>query len=350
MVEAVFLLLVLVPVALILVYLDMNSRDQIDDRRDVSAIAEALGLTIEGEDELVGTHDGVLVRVYSKDHGGSSDVAWWTHVRCTILSELPPEMVVANQGFFGHMSDMFGAKDIQLGNDLDPVLRIGGLHEAEIRELLNSRTVNARLTDLLEASGRIELSGRSLEIRTRGSHLDNTAGPLRLATSLVNGLHDAGDGQWRRFAEEHELRRFADTGVIEGRIDGVKLRIELRYPDRPHRQTVVAAGFRPTLPDETKIQHNRFDVGDTKLGDPILDGMISVHTSDPAALAARISSDEVRGALLEVVHGYQGSVLTADGVHLVHDGRLLSELPKAVDAVVALVKALATEKMIELDT
>ena len=94
------------------------------------------------------------------------------------------------------------------------------------------------------------------------------------------------------------------------------------------------------LPEGTRVAHVASGAGQVRLADPILDGMLSVETSDAPALAERVCDDAVRGPLLEVLHGHPGSVLTAETVTLYAPGRLRGTLQQTVDVVVELAHAL----------
>ena len=316
------------------IYLQTESR-----KNRALEVAQRLGLTVEGVDELVGVREGVGLRMYSRDHGGSSRTEWWTYTRCRLNDDLPEGMVVANQGFFGHMADLFGARDIQLGTALDPELRINGVDENGIRELLTDAEVHEAIRAILDAGGRIELSGSGLTVKVRGRHTDHAASRASEAIRLVHALTAAGRGAWETLAHAHGLAIDEAAAQISGTLRGVDVMIELlRGRSRTTRITALIA--RP-LPGGTAVVHKDLGGGGERLGDPVLDGMVVARTSDAGALSDRVCQDEVRGALLEVVHGYPGSVLRSDRVELTAPGRLGRELKTAVNAAVELAAALS---------
>ena len=53
-----------------------------------------------------------------------------------------------------------------------------------------------------------------------------------------------------------------------------------------------------------------------RLGDPVLDGMVTVRGQDPERIRSLLRSDELRGVLLAVVHAWPGSSVTHQGVRL----------------------------------
>ena len=293
-------------------------------------VARDLGLSVKGTDELTGVFNGVSVTQYSKDLGSSSNTDWWTFTRCRLNEELPGGMAVANQGFMGHLADMFGAKDIQLGNELDPELRINGDREEDVRELMCDPDVLKNLRSVVHNGGKLTLRGRDLEIRVRGRHLENAEPRVRMATELVLALARARRKHWSAVAAVHGLEPEGHNRMKNGVLD-VTWREGV---------TEIRGRVRRFLPTGTRVMHVDKGVGKVKLGDPILDTMVSIETSDPAALSERLSDDEVRGALLEVVHGFPGSMVTEREIILATrqwPGRFLE---KGVDAVKELQRGL----------
>jgi len=217
------------------------------------------------------------------------------------------------------------------------VLRILGAYPDEIRDLLTDPEVDASLRSVLNHGGKVDLTSRSLDIRMPGKHLMQAKKHLEQATGMVHALERAGTGVWAQLASECGLAWDPKTTTMRGSIDGVRL--ESSLSTKPKRETTITAWFSPSLPQGTRIRHIALGA-DHKLGDPILDGMVSVRTTEPEQLAERIANDKVRGLLLEVVHGYQGSVVDVDSIILKAPGRLLKSLPTALQSVVELSKAL----------
>lgn len=316
-----------------------HSQKQLSDRHSrARVIAERFGLQVRGNDELVGRHRGVPLRMYSKDHGSSSNTQWWTHTRCTLSEPLASGLRVTNQGVMGALADLIGFSDVQLGTPLDPKLRIVAQQAEEARELLTDEDVEVAIWEILGVDGRIDLGSAELEVRVRGRHLEAVGVRLKEAVDLVHALAGAGQGAWRAVAELHGLAINPAATLISGDVDGIGLRIELDSD----RRTWVRASLPQPLPAGTRIVHKDRGSGDVRLGDPILDTLVSVRTGAPEVLAARISRDEVRGPLLELVHGMPGAEVRSNELVFVASGRLGKRLLAVTDTVLAAARALST--------
>lgn len=315
----------------------MGLQTQREHRELAARLARDLGLAVRGTDEFFGEYRGVQVVQYSRDLGGSSSTDWWTTTRCALLTAPPRGLILANQGFFGHLADMFGAADLQIGNGLDAQLRISAEDEAGAKELLGDPEVTRWFAAILKAEGRLELKGDQLEIRLRGRHTEQARKRLDEAVAVVRALAAVSERHWQGLVERHGLRADAELTELIGVIDGVDL--EIRMEGDPPR-TVVRGRFHPPLADGEWLAAARRDL-DIRFGDPILDGRLSVATPDAEALKARIATDAVRGPLLEVVMDHPDSRVEGDAVTLVARGRLGRRLPAAVDAVVALARGLS---------
>lgn len=306
-----------------------------DHHETAKRLAAGLGLQVRSNDEFVGRYRGVHVRQYSRDLGGSNTTDLWTTTRCGLLADLPRGLVVVNQGFFSHLADLFGQRDIQVGNAFDPLLRITAEDEEGARELLTDPDVVERLGAVLRAEGRVELQGTVLELRVRGRHTDNAQVRLDEAVGLTRALAAVVERHWQGLIDTYQLRSNEDGSVLEGEVSGVPVQVALLA--QPQR-TAVTGRLAAPFPVGTRVIAAP-PGGGAKLGDPVLDGRLSVY-GDVAGLRPLLATDAARGPLLEVLLGHPGSVLHHDRVNLVADGRLGRRLARALDSVVTLVRAL----------
>ncbi len=319
-------------VAVVLLFSAPSSREEEGRQQRIRRIADEFGLRVQGQKLLVGSFDDVGVRV--RDDGDG------TVVGSTLLSEPPPGLIVRSEIGAVAVAHALGVKGLSLDHPLDPKLYIRGDFPAEVRELLTQPSLLSCLSELIDAGSQVNLEEGTLEVRSpHGAYLDSLGESLRRATQLARALDQAGDGMWRQAASMYHLSGDA-THKLRGTVDGFPVRVQLQHADKPERKTVLSTSFSHLLPADTMIKHASYAVGRAELGDPVLNALLSVKTSDPDALAARICSEHVRGALLEVVHGYEGSFVTATEIHLISPGRLLQRLPHALDSVVALARAL----------
>ena len=159
--------------------------------------------------------------------------------------------------------------------------------------------------------------------------------PIRAAIALARALDQARFGLLEPALERMGLPTHARHTQVEGEIDGI--RIELGVPgleDGAWQTRIVGHLSRP-LPHGTELVSAELPRdSDLELGDLFLDQPLHVTTSDVGALRARIARDEIRGALLDFVCTWPGSVVLEDRVMHVVKGL---DVSAALDRVLELV-------------
>lgn len=179
----------------------------------------------------------------------------------------------------------------------------------------------------------IELTARGLRaVADRGTLVTTLRSLLTLADGLLAEIGDP----WARFADEpdfHPIR--GDGSRLEGSRGGVRM-----TATRGGGEVRFVAHLKQPLPPGTLLVHADFGVVDFEVHDPILDPLLTIQTSDLPALRALIARDDVRGELLDVVHGAPGSTVDAHEVVCVVKAPF-GELSAWADKVAALVNALA---------
>ncbi|MBX2798295.1 MAG: hypothetical protein KTR31_11515 [Myxococcales bacterium] len=300
--------------------------------------AADLGLTRSPRDELVGSfgEPAVDVRVHERDRGGSGSVEWWTIASARVRGPLPAGLSVAPEDFFGGLFDAFGFTRIQLGSRLDRELRIRGAHAEEIRELLTDPEVQACLGALLTAQGGFHLRDGDLTIERCEPIGDGTRSILEELVRLVLGLEAARRGSWEAFAEGQGLA--LDWGAL--RLTGEMRGVPLTIQGLSGGPTTIRAQLARVLPAATRVVRKESAKSGGALGDPVLDSLVSVQTDDLAVLRQRLCTEDVRGALLEVVHGFPGSSVRSDVVELWCPHWVGLDLHARVDLVLQLVRCL----------
>lgn len=112
------------------------------------------------------------------------------------------------------------------------------------------------------------------------------------------------------------LQKLVELGHVARRgdgwgagVEGVPIAITGRFP-----RIEMTASLRTSLPDGTLVVHADHGIVDKRLGDPVLDPLLTVQGPDLPALKDRLATEDVRGPLLDVLHGAPGSVLEATRV------------------------------------
>ncbi len=304
-------------------------------------LAAQLGLQNEGT-ALTGTYKGISVYIETLTRGGKQNSPQWA--RCTATIDPPLiELHVRPESIVDTFLNLFSQKDIQVGEPaLDSAYLIVGPDEQKIRQILSHPTVS-RILLVAVADGReVEITSKTVRIHAKGTHLEQTERRLDEAVALVRAMAFAQSGPWAEFAAKHRLRIDKKTGVVTGKICGIPLKIDEYRPTYfGATYTRIEAHLERPLPKGTHIVHTDLGSGPSEiLGDPILDSMVHVATSDIETLRARVVSDDARGALLEIVHGHPTSHVESRTVVALHEGMLL-ELDGPVEAVVELACSLA---------
>lgn len=178
-----------------------------------------------------------------------------------------------------------------------------------------------------------------ITVEATGRHPENIEAALDQSVALALALFRVSELAWTRVAQRCGLAvdKVDGTRRLGGSVQG--RRIEIRESGPPFGLQVTAE-VRPALPEGTEVIAPAGRGVSESLQDPVLDGHLTVRTSDIAALRSRLVRDDVRGALLEVLNFHADSVLTAHELRVVATGRSERRLTAVIDAVLALLTAL----------
>ena len=327
-IEAVFTVLVAGGIAFAVL------RSSLLRRNKARRAAEALGLSLWMHDGLQGLYRGVRVWHHAHNEGETPSNEGLT--QGSLLERLPDDVVVT---FPNPWVDWLGRRDVVVGSELDMWLRKVGRRPEELRDLLTDPDVEQALLAVHELQARVHIENAQLELYTPGDHLDDPQRAIAHAVQLVVALAEARRRHWRAVAGAYGLTLSASLDALHGTVGGIDVAAE--YGSRPGTTTptVIQATLRRPLPEGTHIVRAGLGPSRVTLGDPVLDAMLAMQTSDGTALAERLCTDEVRGPLLEVVHGHPRSEVTPTRVWLVMDWPGAA-FPTAFAAVVDLARAL----------
>lgn len=297
-----------------------------------------------------GSVDGVPVgvTVVSRKHGKSSTP--YTVVKAATPVSMPHGLRVTREGYGDALVKLFGGQDIQLGDShLDPDLRVRGVDEDAVRQVLSDPGVRALLPELLAASAHSRIEQGTVVLEERGRSDGRLDHHLAAAAALAKALSAAVQSPWEQLAQRTGLSVQGSGGSvdIEGQIDGLQVRARVqvgRSDEGP--QTVV----RVTLPDRVPaLGVSLADRGSPdqglRLGDPVLDGLIRVDAEDPAQARALLTGpaaleQDLHGKLLAVVHGHPGSVISGRELRVVGTGATADHAGRLIDEAIALAWAL----------
>ncbi|NOY27892.1 MAG: hypothetical protein GXP62_18670, partial [Oligoflexia bacterium] len=327
-------------------------------------IAKREGLTLDkggflGRLKMSGLVDGVPVKISVLIRGSGNAQVRYTVVRATSPVSLPHGLQVSREGIGASVAKLFGGQDIQLGDSLlDPDLRIRGVDEDVIRQVLKDGGVRPILPRLVTADPHSRIERDDVVLEEKGRKDARLEHNLGTAVALAKALGAAVQQPWMDLAERTGLAlRQVDGGVqFDGSLDGLRVagRVLLGRSD-PGTHTTVRVTLPATMPamgisllDRTHLRGDRPDADlGLRLGDPVLDGLIRVDARQPdkarALLTGPIALEtDLHGKLLAVVHGHPGSVVTSREVRVVSPGATAEHAGELVDLALDLARALCT--------
>ena len=201
----------------------------------------------------------------------------------------------------------------------------------ELFAVLRHSSVKKRLETLYSNGCRIVLHSDHLDIGVMRANrkAKKVARDIKAAVKLGKALEGVALRPWRALAKSYGLK--VDGFWLSGTVSDVP--INVRFLRNPDPGTHIVVGVQPTLPQATWIAR-KVDEPEP-IGDPILDRVVQIETSDAAALSKRVVRDEIRGPLLDWV-AERGGVVRSDRVELVLSGLVREELGAPITAAVEL--------------
>lgn len=174
---------------------------------------------------------------------------------------------------------------------------------------------------------------------------------VQAAVDAAQGLDRAARAPWKALAVERGLlhEETGSSATLDGRLRGLPVLVRARHGG-PQPQTSIRVELEGELPRPVRI---RAGTDGERIGDPILDGRVVVEgTAGPgdearaaavAWLRARLSDDnhDLRGCLMDVLHGLPGAVIEGGAVHASLPGRPGRQLAETLDRLLDLGVALS---------
>ena len=289
--------------------------------------------------QLVGEHRSYAVTITITSRSQGKSKIPYTTVTVSPQRPLPPQLRITQEDFMDAMSKMLGGQDITIGDDLlDPQLRFRSSDPAGTRALFADPELRQAIGSLSNGCPYSRLESEQVVLETRGRLSADLGEMLDDTIMMAAALDDARIRPWQDIASRLALvlsdsrRRVTLTGSHRGR----QVFLSVNFAANRTIIDVPVTGLPAQL---TITKGDKLDA--IQLGDPILDGTLSVTGSDPEAIRALLRDDTLRGELLAVLHAWPGSQLTPKGVQLVMPGAAAVDLEARLEETTALASTLA---------
>lgn len=289
------------------------------------------------EPEISGRIDGRLVRVSVVKRGGKNKTTY-TRATLTTLRAMPQDLAVAQEGLLDAFSKLAGGQDIEIGQTtLDKKLRFRGASESSVVSLFADDALQDALQVLNNYSHFSRLKGNEVIVEQRGLMTDSIDVLVNDALNIAAVMEAARVRPWQDAANvlKLSLREQNDRLILSGehRTHAIEIATDLKQDTTTI--TLPLSG----MPAGLSVTAGSEAAGLT-LGDPILDGMVTVSGNNPDAVRMLLKDDELRGVLLAVVHAWPGSSVTASRIRLALPTTDTTDLPARLEEVTTLASRL----------
>ena len=233
----------------------------------------------------------------------------------------------------------------------DDALMVKGSDVHAVQGLLDRPEALPALDRVADGGGRLVFSkGLFVHELSAFSELDaeKLADTVRDLVEAALALDHSAAGPWQDAAQELGLRYLEPdrTARLEGTLSGLEDRVE----EEPTPSTTrFRVRLRGGLPHGVRLRAGK---GSIQFGDPILDGRIELSSSSARSsereaglrfLQARLQdpAHDLRGCLMDVLQGLEGTAVEDGDVTLEHAGRAGPELVDVIRRLTALGVALS---------
>lgn len=356
-------LLGLLMVGLVLVQFFQWRSRRSDGAEHWADVAQELGLHLDTAGllsslRMAGTVAGVAVDVQTQSQEDNRAVH--TVVRATPSLPLPDGLeVVGGQEGAGLVGRLLGGQDLPLVDPHhDAALRVQGRDARAVQGLLNHPAARPALALLLEHSDRLVVERGTCTWRLPGYGQNGLADAIETAVEAAQALDRAALAPWEEAAERLGLRLQRDDATegvtdrlasLRGTLDGLRVRVDSH--DSPP-STRFCVRLQSRFPQGVRLRGGK---GRVTFSDPILDGRLILEPADlsglevsPAAVAwlkerLQDPSHDLRGCLMDVLQGLEGSAVEDGEVTVVQPGLAGADLEDVLQRLVALGVALSDQ-------
>ena len=320
------------------------------------AVAQALGLEFRPGGalktmEMLGQIDGLTVHVRTVSRNAGNHSQLFTVVDVAPTAPLPAGLRVHREGIGTRLIKALGGQDIPLSDPTaDAGLRVRGDDPAAVRAVLDHPSAAPALRAVMDGAAHTRLEKETLTLEVGGYGIDALEALVRTAVAGARALDAAVQAPWSALAATHGLQHQETPGdaTLSGEIDGLHVLVRAQRAGAGAR-TRIQVDLCGGLPPGVRI---RAGAGGPRLGDPILDGRVTVETDpdDPAVhaaalrwLQARIQDPrhDLRGCLMDVLHGMPDACVESGSVRCGLPHRAGPGLPDLLRRMVALGAALS---------
>ncbi len=291
-----------------------------------------------------GDIDGVelLIRTYTENRERLNTLQ--THIRAHVPRHLTIGLYLERRNTA--IEGILGAPNVTTGQPaIDRTFSIRGDDQVAATAIMRDEAVVAGLLPLLEENAKVHLDDEWLS-SSHPAILPNEFGPrVDQVVALAKALAGSTGRAARQLAEDYDLEVLETRGQIltRGTYRGFPLLVRTERPaDGQAFRTTIQAGVPSPLPANLHIE--RIGAAGANnglhLGDPILDATVVVQGQDRDAIAELLCDDDLRGDLLAVVHGHEGSYVKGQVVVLRVSSLTKDSLEGLVEEAVTAARAL----------
>ena len=264
------------------------------------------------EPEIYGEVGGRSVLVSVVKRGGKNKTTF-TRATISTLRAMPKDLAVAQGGVIDAFSTLVGGQDIEIGQEaLDKKLRIRGASEASIVSMFADADLQRALRVLTNYAHFSKLKDNSIIVEQRGMMTDSIDQLVSDALHIAEAMDSARMRPWQEAAHQQKLSlsEQSDRLILSGEHRGHTIKITVDLKQDTTTITLPLSGMPAGLSVVASTEAG------IKLGDPILDGMLTVLGSNPETVRMLLLDDELRGVLLAVVHAWPGASVNASRIRL----------------------------------
>jgi len=275
------------------------------------SLASERGLTFLAGDlftsaRVTGEIDGNDVTIERVAHKKGKTSVAYIKVSVRPSLALPSSLNIAPEGLGASFNKLLGWKDIIVGDaGLDQRAYIHADNESDVRALFGDAELAMTCMTLFSSSRYNGISDGAVVMEDRIWNGSEAAALLPTALNIATALSAARLRPWQRLAAAHGLSLEVQRSTIQlsGQVDGMALSA---HANTAAGHATVEVTVPATLPASLRVVSGRA-AGAVKLGDPVLDGMVSATGAPIAVLRSLLRDDALRGDLLSVVHAFPGS-------------------------------------------
>ncbi|MFK7931267.1 MAG: hypothetical protein AB8H79_23995, partial [Myxococcota bacterium] len=266
---------------------------------------------------IEGTLDGHEVVVAIWKTPGRNSIAF-TRATVSLREPMPTELRVTRHNALGmiqplaalgSIAQLIGAGEVEVGTvAAGAPLNVRGQNRQDADDLLANPAL-AEATDVLRGPYD-ELNTVRARVCKQGRAGAEVADLLTRALTLAKSASEARIAPWKQLETEPGLTLTFDgaNAHLSGSFDGMNVSM---VGDRKSGEVIIEVRLTPGLPADLHVEK-----GEGDLGDFILDRTVKASGATPEALLQLLSDDDIKEHLLSVVHGFEGSTVTAQQVTL----------------------------------